>query len=60
VIATLRPRSEACARRALVVRFGDGFAKGGHRCSSEAEAALRDTLLRCALLTPNLPEAECW
>ena len=35
-------------------------AKGGHRLLlSEAEAALRDTLLpMAALLTPNLPEAE--
>lgn len=35
-------------------------AKGGHRLLlSEAEAALRDTLLpRAALVTPNLPEAE--
>jgi hydroxymethylpyrimidine/phosphomethylpyrimidine kinase len=36
------------------------IAKGGHRLLlSEAEAALRDTLLpMAALLTPNLPEAE--
>ena len=36
------------------------IAKGGHRLLlSEAEAALRDTLLPMAtLLTPNLPEAE--
>jgi hydroxymethylpyrimidine/phosphomethylpyrimidine kinase len=36
------------------------IAKGGHRLlMSEAEAALRDTLLpMAALLTPNLPEAE--
>lgn len=35
-------------------------AKGGHRLlRSDAEAALRDQLLpMCALLTPNLPEAE--
>ena len=35
-------------------------AKGGHRLLlSEAEAALRDTLLpMAALITPNLPEAE--
>jgi hydroxymethylpyrimidine/phosphomethylpyrimidine kinase len=35
-------------------------AKGGHRLlQSEAEAALRDTLLpMAALITPNLPEAE--
>src|SRR5258708_39624180 len=36
------------------------IAKGGHRLLlSEAEAALRDTLLpMAALVTPNLPEAE--
>src|SRR5258705_11852139 len=35
-------------------------AKGGHRLLlSDAEAALRDTLLpMAALITPNLPEAE--
>jgi len=50
---------EACAGRAVGGRPSDG-GKGGHRLLlSEAETALRDTLLpMAALITPNLPEAE--
>ncbi len=60
VIATVAAAFKAQAKDVPLVVDPVMVAKGGHRLLlSEAEAALRDTLLPMAtLLTPNLPEAE--
>jgi hydroxymethylpyrimidine/phosphomethylpyrimidine kinase len=60
VIATVADAFRKHARGVPLVVDPVMVAKGGHRLLlTEAEAALRDTLLPMAtLLTPNLPEAE--